>query len=423
MEDSTLFVLPPSPAFLCPIHEGILQSPVINACGHSFCQDCVSKASVCPVDHVPLKDCIPNSKFQVDIDSLLCYCKFGVMRGSDGNLIPNPKGCSSIVKYCNRLLHEATCDFHEKDFIFIDSPPTSPSDTDSPLLPSISQPKQQEDEESLVSSVETPKRMMLIPCPNKDYGCFFLAESDEELAGHLSDECSYERLRNQLRVRDDRISLLEQELFRRDEEILILRQQLEEQKTAFIQQQEHVDPPTDIWEEILKIFGEEIPNGLNSARNSFVRSNAFQKSSTTLSSIKSKFSRKTETMKQELNELHPLDKLIAVLSSIKDELVSSLKESMVKNPQMLPSSSQQDPDVKASIEAEKDPVMKKHLEASLETYEAEKQARLQLEAFEAAAIAAAAAQSLAEQAEAEEEEQSFIQVNPEDDTKDGDVVV
>jgi len=407
----TLFVIPPSPCYLCPVHGGVLQSPVTNStCAHSFCEGCVQGLDACPVDHATMQ-LAPNANLQGDIGSLLCYCKFGVMMSSTGELIPNPKGCSAIIKYSNRLMHEATCDFHEKDFFFIDSPIHAPSSR----IPKASEssltiPTPPDSPLSASLSLEMPPRptIFLFPCPNKEDGCFFLAESDEELSVHLSEECSYQRLRQLVRVRDEQITVLQQELIRRDEEIANLKQQLEQQQNPPALVEELQDDliqlkAKEIWEEITKLFGEEIPNGLNNARDSVIRS--AQKSSTALSVLKRKISRKTDAMKQELSDLHPLDRLIAVLSSIKDELVTSLKESMKRNQRTLASSStpsttsatteeKTDPNTKAE---EEDPELKKHLEASLATFEAEKQTRAQLEAFEAAAIAAAAAESLAEQ--------------------------
>lgn len=268
--------------------------------------------------------------------------------------------------------------------------------------------------------MEAPARMVLVPCPNKDDGCFFLAESEEELSAHLSLECSYQRLRNAMLLKDQRIEQLQGELSVCHGEIALLREELENLKKprpppvvvepivvdeAHVEEEDVQQKARVIWEDILKLFGEEIPNGFNNARESVIRS--AQKSSNTFSSIKNKISKKTESMKQELNDLHPLDKLIAVLSSIRDELISSLKESLKKSPRMVessPSSSSSSTTTTTEVKPptnvdEEDPELKRQLEASLETYEAEKQARAQLEAFEAAAIAAAAAESLAEQAE------------------------
>lgn len=269
--------------------------------------------------------------------------------------------------------------------------------------------------------MEAAARMVLVPCPHKDDGCFFLAESEDELSAHLSLECSYQRLRNAMLLKDQRIEQLQGELSAAHGEIALLREELENLKKprsppvvvvepivvdeAHVEEEDVAQKAKVIWEDILKLFGEEIPNGFNNARESVIRS--AQKSSVTFSAIKNKISKKTESMKQELNDLHPLDKLIAVLSSIRDELLSSLKESLKKSPRMVessPSSSSSSTTTTTEVKPptnvdEEDPELKRQLEASMETYEAEKQARAQLEAFEAAAIAAASAQSLAEQAE------------------------
>lgn len=110
------------------------------------------------------------------------------MKNSNGELTADPKGCDHIIRFGNRSQHEGTlfgiciyfvltlwvgtCEFRNDDFIMIDN--SKDAAEESQPLPSTGP--------------------VLLPCSNKEDGCFFLAAAPEELASHLN-ECSYERLR------------------------------------------------------------------------------------------------------------------------------------------------------------------------------------------------------------------------------------
>lgn len=418
--DKVLFVLPLEPRFICAVHKGVLSNPVKSNCIHNICKECVEKTPICPVDKFPFCQSSileTNDALEDEIRSLLCYCKYGVTVGTKGELISDPRGCDHIIKYGNRASHEAKCEFREADFIMIDdetqigdkigiAPISLPS---VPLLPP-----------------PTDAPAMFIPCCNRDDGCFFLAESEQELVSHLDNECSYERLRRLLKASEDRVEFLEKEVQSRDEEISNLRTQLADQSSAAaLFAQRTYNNGKELLDEFLKLLEEEIPQGISSVRGHLMESEAFMKSSCAISSLKAKVIRQTGKVKQGLSDIHPLekladinpldkstrekiadlhpiDRLIAILSSLKKEIVSSVKkdsppqEENVNIDSAIAASANQDlssdpipdpvnnnnPNVTNSqgeIVEELDEEMKKVIALSMASYEEEKKIQAEME--------------------------------------------
>jgi hypothetical protein len=146
-----LFVVPPSEALQCGLHEGLLVDPVIAPCGHTFCRACVAgdggdvsatavlaptpvtgrrpsgggggapptqpvqvpEATVCPVDGTVLQaeKVIANLAVAGQLRELPVHCKYGVKRLEDGGLVPDPDGCPEVVPFGARRQHEATCHY------------------------------------------------------------------------------------------------------------------------------------------------------------------------------------------------------------------------------------------------------------------------------------------------------------------------
>jgi len=426
--EKILFVLPLAQRFICPVHKGVLREPVLSPGGQNVCKECIKQDPATANVEAEL-----NKDLQDDINSLLCYCKYGVMINSNGVLTADPKGCDHIIRFGNRGQHEATCEFRDADFVMVDNSQGA------------------KEVEVLPSPVITGP--VLLPCNNKDDGCFFLAVSSEELDVHLN-ECSYERLRRLLRQSKSRVQLLEKEIQLRDAEIAELHQRLEEEKnTAAEFAKKALGNGREMFDEFVRVLEEELPQGIIAMREQLLQSPAFMKSSSALSSFKSTFVRKTEKIKQDISELHPLenfaelhpidklaelkdklpsisfrpalnssmeaiaemhplDKLIAILSNLKNDIMAYAAEyntppaitydvndynSNNKGKNYVDDEIKESPKVTPlsySSGLEDDEEFKKQVVASLETYEEERKKRIEIQAREAAAVATAAVRSL-----------------------------
>jgi hypothetical protein len=356
MAVSTLFVLPLDPKYICTAHQGILEDPVTDAQGRSMCRACKLK------NGATLSDFTPNSALQEDIDSLLCYCKYGVTKNENGELIPIPNngGCAHIVKYASRLQHEATCEFRNKDTSPVASPPLSP-----PLAP-LSPP---------LSSIPS--------------------------------DASVSDLRKFLEERDARIAILEQEILTRDREIYSLRMMLQEggqENPAAAFAKRTANSTKELWDELLKVIVEDIPSGLSAARTSLVQSEGYQKSSEALTTFKDKVAAKAQSVGHQASELHPLDKLISALVDLRDELVQNVKHVIKPNnnstttkgeaPLVIDSNNNTTSSSSTLSASTEDPELHASLQRSLASFEEEERAREGLLRAERAALAAATVQSL-----------------------------
>jgi len=412
MDAKILFVLPLEDRFKCPVHGGLFQEPVKGACGHNVCKACGQRA-VCPLDGIPFStENQTDQEIQDEIDELLCYCKYGVTLNANGELVTDSRGCDHIIKYGNRAQHESQCEFRDADFVMINESPKS-------------EQRNSEDTESNASS-----GTRLFPCLNKDDGCFFLAETADELESHLSNECSYERLRRLLRQSETRVQLLEREIQLRDEEIADLRTRVaahDDESNNVADAASAVARRTmtggkEMWEEIVRIFEHQLLQGFVNAKAQLRHSPVLAKTSSSFTALKSKVMENTGKVRRTLTnispmeklsdindkiaEMHPLDRLIALLSSIKNDVLSSDKEAPnhteSENNNSSSSSNSNDSSTTSftpvSHSEDDDELVKRQIEASLATYEAEKAARESLVEKEAAAIAVASALSLADHA-------------------------
>ncbi|XP_053400935.1 E3 ubiquitin-protein ligase TRAF7-like isoform X3 [Mercenaria mercenaria] len=112
-EPPVVFAQEPSQHFKCPSCHKLYIDPVINiGCGHTFCKKCSQNISSCPVDGNP---CDPNqmvvNRLVVgQIDDLLIYCKYGLIKEEDA-YVPDPTGCQQKIHLGSRSSHEDSCDF------------------------------------------------------------------------------------------------------------------------------------------------------------------------------------------------------------------------------------------------------------------------------------------------------------------------
>lgn len=105
-----------TPHFLCPVCGQLYRNPVINIkCGHTFCKNCASGCSQCPVDNEPCdaSQLIVNRLVVGQIDELLIYCKYGI-RKENGIYVVDPTGCQEQIAIGNRHQHENECSFIPK---------------------------------------------------------------------------------------------------------------------------------------------------------------------------------------------------------------------------------------------------------------------------------------------------------------------
>nr|XP_022342955.1 E3 ubiquitin-protein ligase TRAF7-like isoform X1 [Crassostrea virginica] len=190
--DPILLVNKLTPHFLCPVCGQLYRNPVINIkCGHTFCKNCASGCSRCPVDdeQCDSSQLIVNRLVVGQIDELLIYCKYGI-RKQNGAYVQDPTGCQEQIYIGNRHQHENECSF---------TPKHCPNDAENC---------------GTFCSSELDQHLQICPyyeCEHKDKGCEFHGRK-EEVKDHL-EKCGYRGLPKTISQRDfqDQTKALESE--------------------------------------------------------------------------------------------------------------------------------------------------------------------------------------------------------------------
>lgn len=181
-----------TPHFLCPVCGQLYRNPVINIkCGHTFCKNCASGCSQCPVDNEPCDagQLIVNRLVVGQIDELLIYCKYGI-RKENGIYVVDPTGCQEQIAIGNRHQHESECSF---------VPKPCPNDVENC---------------GTFRSSELDSHLQICPyfeCEHKDKGCEFHGRQDE--VGDHQGRCGYRGLPKTISQKDfkDQTKALESE--------------------------------------------------------------------------------------------------------------------------------------------------------------------------------------------------------------------
>ncbi|XP_060566056.1 E3 ubiquitin-protein ligase TRAF7-like isoform X1 [Ruditapes philippinarum] len=112
-DSPVVFDQEPSQHFKCPSCQKLYIDPVINiGCGHTFCKNCSQQISTCPVDGnaCDANQMVVNRLVVGQIDDLLIYCKYGLVKQED-TYVPDPTGCQQKIHLGSRSSHEDECDF------------------------------------------------------------------------------------------------------------------------------------------------------------------------------------------------------------------------------------------------------------------------------------------------------------------------
>lgn len=181
-----------TPHFLCPVCGQLYRNPVINIkCGHTFCKNCASGCSQCPVDNEPCdaSQLIVNRLVVGQIDELLIYCKYGI-RKENGIYVVDPTGCQEQIAIGNRHQHESECSF---------IPKPCPNDVENC---------------GTFRSSELDHHLQVCPyfeCEHKDKGCEFHGRQEE--VGDHQGRCGYRGLPKTISQKDfkDQTKALESE--------------------------------------------------------------------------------------------------------------------------------------------------------------------------------------------------------------------
>lgn len=181
-----------TPHFLCPVCGQLYRNPVINIkCGHTFCKNCASGCSQCPVDNEPCdaSQLIVNRLVVGQIDELLIYCKYGI-RQENGIYVVDPTGCQEQIAIGNRHQHESVCSF---------IPRPCPNDVENC---------------GTFRSSELDHHLQVCPyfeCEHKDKGCEFHGRQEE--VGDHQGRCGYRGLPKTISQKDfkDQTKALESE--------------------------------------------------------------------------------------------------------------------------------------------------------------------------------------------------------------------
>lgn len=181
-----------TPHFLCPVCGQLYRNPVINIkCGHTFCKNCASGCSQCPVDNEPCdaSQLIVNRLVVGQIDELLIYCKYGI-RKENGIYVVDPTGCQEQIAIGNRHQHENECSF---------IPKPCPNDVENC---------------GTFRSSELDHHLQVCPyfeCEHKDKGCEFHGRQEE--VGDHQGRCGYRGLPKAISQKDfkDQTKALESE--------------------------------------------------------------------------------------------------------------------------------------------------------------------------------------------------------------------
>jgi len=120
--EPTLLVHPANEAYLCAICYEILNEPMMIKCGHTFCKVCIFREidvrKRCPLCRtaVSFEHASPNIAVLSTVENIEIYCRYGCKKDSScaGMWVPDPHGCTQIIRHKERLLHEKDCKFKNK---------------------------------------------------------------------------------------------------------------------------------------------------------------------------------------------------------------------------------------------------------------------------------------------------------------------
>lgn len=244
--DPTVFVVPPHPALLCPIHHGALNTPVTAPCGCTFCKRCIldmlKESSECPNDASHIGALTPamlqdNNDLAERVSELLIHCRYGIHEDPEEGWVPNsaPDSCKMWINLGNREVHEASCPHKpdEDDFCLIeedelldfqvDSDEALDSDESFELAFEPALPPPLPPQTSLLPPPSVPPPQV---CSNKDLGCKFVCSFEEDMRAHVI-ACDKEYMQTQ-------IVELTMKLMAREEELAYLRTQMAEEAQAHV---------------------------------------------------------------------------------------------------------------------------------------------------------------------------------------------
>jgi E3 ubiquitin-protein ligase TRAF7 len=190
---------------ICPLCKGIFRDPHIATCGHSFCRPCLQgKSDLCPLDHNALSMVVKNLAIVDQVGELLIHCRYGTKPIEDDadEYEVDPDGCPMIIKLGCREDHEKECEY---------APVRCPNSSKCPVVL-----KKSLGDHLLVCTH--------VRCPHHRYNCLFEG-TREELKTHL-EQCKFEGMKGFLSRTDEHIAELQEEVKRKDEEIVFLRSML-----------------------------------------------------------------------------------------------------------------------------------------------------------------------------------------------------
>ena len=123
----------PIASTMCPICEDVLVDPMIGACGHPICYECMNRhtrqSGACFTCGSPLEmaDFHPDKVAAVDLDDLRYYCRFalGEEQTWDGTTrakvrYGDPHACNHVVRFPDRKKHEESCPYGTTKCLFFD---------------------------------------------------------------------------------------------------------------------------------------------------------------------------------------------------------------------------------------------------------------------------------------------------------------
>lgn len=189
----------------CPLCNGVFRDPYIAACGHSFCRPCYSGGTdVCPLDSSQLSMVVRNLAIADQVGELMIHCRYGCKPVSDcpGEYEVESTGCPMVIKLGGRQEHEKDCEY---------APLQCPNSSSC----------------SVVLKKDMADHLLTcqhVRCPHHRYNCTFEG-TREQLSEHL-EQCKFEGLKGFLSRTDDHIQELQEELKKKDEEIMFLRSML-----------------------------------------------------------------------------------------------------------------------------------------------------------------------------------------------------
>ncbi|CAD5123430.1 DgyrCDS11780 [Dimorphilus gyrociliatus] len=175
-----IFVESPSKRLFCNLCGNVFTEPVIVSCGHTFCKDCVETKSNenCPVDSTQLEVVAKNLTVAEQIGELLIRCRYGCLKDASNRWDIDNQGCLFTVRLIARKISMNTCE--------------------------------------IVNMLNVLIRNM--------GGCKFCGTATE-LAAHMAN-CQFESVKDYLRVVDERINELQNQVSNRENEIEFLHSML-----------------------------------------------------------------------------------------------------------------------------------------------------------------------------------------------------